>query len=320
MTIPLLFGPYGSSALEYIDQFESYACNAFWFHGFDPQVFEACEKYQIAACVEFKTFRADFSQHPELIPVGIDGKPIQYGELVQGVCLSQKDFLDEIESDLKAGLSQYQPTGVWLDYLTYGGWFETPTPDLQESCFCADCIAEFCNATGLDADTPQVILNRYQDEWTAHKCNRIAGLAKHYADIIHSLRPGTVVGAYMCPWMPQEFDCALSRIFGQDYVKMAPAIDIFTPLIYIKKSGRNSDWGQEFLNKVDSFIPQGKKVSLILDALDFPNNLLGLAETATPTWGFQMFSGAELFRDSTKAELFREAILKIREQVTIESN
>jgi hypothetical protein len=38
--------------------------------------------------------------------------------------------------------------------------------------------------------------------------------------------------------MPKEFDDALRRIFGQDYTRLAPAIDVFTPLIYGVKSGR----------------------------------------------------------------------------------
>ena len=118
-----LFGPYGSSALPYVNQFKTYGANAFWFHGFDAQAFEACQTHSIAACVEFKTFRADFSHHPELIPIGSDGSPIRFGNLVQGVCLSKKDFLDETDTHLREGLQKYQPAGVWLDYLTYGGWF-----------------------------------------------------------------------------------------------------------------------------------------------------------------------------------------------------
>ncbi|MFC1997878.1 hypothetical protein ACFLXI_09820, partial [Chloroflexota bacterium] len=119
MTIPLLFGPYGSPAIEYIDSFADYGVNASWFHGFNPDAFEACQKHQIAACVEFKTFRADFNTRPELIPIGVDGKPIRFGDLVQGVCLSQVEFLQETEENLLDGLRSYQPTGIWLDYLTY---------------------------------------------------------------------------------------------------------------------------------------------------------------------------------------------------------
>src|SRR5688572_16371085 len=144
MDIPLLFGPYGSAALAQIDKLGAYDANACWFHMFDASAFEICARHGIAACVEFKTFRADFAAHPELIPIGADGKPIRYDSLVQGVCLSQSAFRAQIEADLLAGVQTYRPTGIWLDYLTYSGWFEAPDPDLQESCFCAACIATFC--------------------------------------------------------------------------------------------------------------------------------------------------------------------------------
>ena len=92
MDIPLLFGPYGSGAVKYIEQFSHYNVNALWFHMFDERAFDACQRHGIHACVEFKTFRADFDQRPELIPIGVDGKPIRYGRLVQGVCLSNQAF------------------------------------------------------------------------------------------------------------------------------------------------------------------------------------------------------------------------------------
>ena len=91
MSLPLLFGPYGRAALEQISHFATYGANACWFHGFDEAAFAACERHGIAACVEFKTFRADFNASPELIPIGVDGRPIRYGALVQGVCLSKRD-------------------------------------------------------------------------------------------------------------------------------------------------------------------------------------------------------------------------------------
>ena len=38
--IPLLFGPYGSGALEYVDRLALYGANACWFHMFDPEAFD----------------------------------------------------------------------------------------------------------------------------------------------------------------------------------------------------------------------------------------------------------------------------------------
>ena len=315
MHIPVLFGPYGRAALEYADQLAQHGANAAWFHGFDPAAFDACHRHGLAACVEFKTFRADFDQRPELIPIGVDGRPIRYGRLVQGVCLSQQEFLEETEENLLAGVHAFLPDGIWLDYLTYAGWFETPDPDLQESCFCPDCIAEFCEATGVDATTPDRILAHHAESWTRHKCERIARFTAHYAEIIRSHLPQSVVGAYMCPWTPHEFDGALTRIFAQDYELLAPAIDVFTPLIYVEKSGRSPGWGREFLEQSPSFVPGDRKVQLILDALDLPDSLLAVADSPHPSWGIQVFGGAQVFSDPEQAQVFHKCVDRIHRRI-----
>ncbi len=313
MAIPLLFGPYGRSAIEHINVLTAYGANAIWFHGFDRQAFEACASAGIEPCVEFKTFRANFSQRPELIPIGVDGVPIRYGRLVQGVCLSNEAFLHETEAALLDGVQAYGPTGIWLDYLTYAGWFETPNPDLQESCFCPRCIAEFCEATRIDATSPEVILSGHGEAWTAHKCARIAALAAHYAALIRKYRPECVVGAYMCPWTPSEHDGALRRIFAQDYALLSPSIDVFTPLVYAQKSGRPPHWARTFLEHTPQFVPAGAKIQLILDVLDFPASLVAAAASEIPSSGVQLFGGAEVFADTRRALVFEQAVRRIQE-------
>jgi hypothetical protein len=310
-TTPRLYGPYGRNAIEFIDQFAGYGANACWFHMFDATAFEACERHGIAACVEFKTFRANFVEHPELVPIGIDGQPIRYGQLVQGVCLSQSDFLAEIDAQLRAGLAAYRPAGIWLDYLTYAGWFETPTPDLQESCFCRACIADFCAAQGVDATTPAEILGHYPLLWTRHKCERVARFVRHYANIIRVSQPDCLIGAYFCPWLPAEFDGALTRIFAQDYRLIAPAVDLFTPLIYAHKSGRPAHWGRDFLTASPTFVPAGYPVQLILDALDLPESLAAIGQTQPPSWGLQLFGGVAIFGNPAWATLFQ----RVTEQI-----
>lgn len=314
-TVPLWFGPYGRAALDHAETVATHGANAAWFHEFDGSAFEICARYGLAACVEFKTFRADFNQHPELIPIGVDGKPIRFGERVQGVCLSQKEFLEETEARLRAGVRTYQPAGVWLDYLTYAGWFEVPDPDLQESCFCAACVAEFCEATGIDADDPAHILAHHQEEWTAHKCERIAAFGRLYAGIISEALPGCVVGAYMCPWRPDEFGGALRRIFAQDFDLLAESIDVFTPLIYAEKSGRPPQWAAEYLENAPAFVPSNRKVQLILDALDFPDSMHAASQAATPSWGVQMFGGAKVFADRSLARVFAQLVADMRNRI-----
>jgi hypothetical protein len=311
MTGPRLFGPYGAGALRYAERFPELGANAAWFHGFDPDAFETCARYGIQACVEFATFRTDFSAHPELAPIGVDGKPIRYGDLVQGVCLSQPDFLAELEAKLLSGLRTYQPAGIWLDYLTYAGWFETPDPDLQESCFCPACTAHFCETTGIDATSPEEILTHYAEDWTRHKCLRIATFGERYAALIREHHPECLVGAYMCPWTPTEHGGALQRIFAQDYALLAPHIEVFTPLIYGVKSGRMASWGREFLEAAPTFIPKSGRVQLIMDARDGPESIEAVATAAVPSWGLQVFGGAALWEQPELGAAFARAVREI---------
>ena len=308
-----LFGPYGGSAVEILERVVDAGGNAVWFHGFNAEAAEGCAHHGVAACVELKTFRADFSARPELVPVGPEGEPIRYGRLVQGVCLSQKAFLDEIEATLVDGLERFHPTGIWLDYLTYGGWFEAADPDLQQNCFCPSCVEDFCSSAGVDTDSPADILSNHEREWVRHKCRRIASLAARYVAVIRREHPDCIVGAYMCPWRPDEFGGALGAIFGQDYDLLAASIDVFTPLIYARKCGRPPEWGRGYLETSGSFIPASSKIQLILDALDFPDSLAATSGASRPSWGAQLFGGVEIFGEPANAATLSQAARRFRE-------
>jgi len=299
-----MIGTYGTPALAYAAQFKDISANTAWFHGFDEFAFEECTRYGIKPCVEFATFRADYKKFPHLIPIGIDGNPIRYKTHLQGICLSKTDFLDEIESNLKTGLATYTPAGIWLDYMTYGGWFEDPSPDLQDSCFCPDCISHFNQVTNIDETNPQRILDLHHKAWEQHKCNQVVSLTAKYTHIIRDMCPDAVIGMYMCPYTPDEYDGALRRIFAQDYNLIAPYIDVFTPLIYCTKSGRDASWGRSFLEASSKFVPHGKSVQLILDSMDFPNSLEQTVLSSVQSKGIQMFSGAEIFKDKKFMEIF----------------
>jgi hypothetical protein len=164
----------------------------------------------------------------------------------------------------------------------------------------------------VDAERAEVILGRHASTWHAHKCERIARFAAHYAGMVRARLPECVVGAYMCPWRPDEFDGALKRIFAQDYELLAPSIDVFTPLVYGQKCGRPPGWGREFLEASTRFVPAGRAVQLILDALDFPASMQAVAQSTTPSRGLQLFAGAEVLSDPDGADAFRVEVERIR--------
>jgi hypothetical protein len=117
----------------------------------------------------------------------------------------------------------------------------------------------------------------------------------------------------MCPWTPSEYDGALYRIFAQDYALLSPSIDVFTPLIYARKSGRPPTWARTLLERTPDFVPADSKVQLILDVLDWPASLIATAASDVPSWGVQVFGGAAIFGDAKRADIFRRGVHRIRE-------
>jgi hypothetical protein len=115
----------------------------------------------------------------------------------------------------------------------------------------------------------------------------------------------------MCPWQPSEFNSALTRIFAQDYHLLAPAIDIFTPLIYCTKSRRPATWGRHFLEASSDFVPNERPIQLILDVLEFPASLQETALSEVPSLGIQIFGGGRIFEEDNKVQELAWQVAKI---------
>lgn len=306
MEIEELRGTYGEKGIDYARDIKKTGCNALWYHGFRESGFEACERYNLKPCVEFRTFRADYDRRPGLVPLDVQGNPLRRGTHFQGICPSQRDFIDERLAELADGMARFSPHGVWLDYLTGGGWFESARPDLQENCFCPSCVEAFEAFSGIDCDSPSVILEQHRADWTDFHCRRIARLGSEFARIIKAADSQCLVGVYMCPWTPEEYGGALRTVFGQDYALLADFTDVFTPLIYAEKSGRPAAWARDFIKEAGRFVPPEKPVIPILDALDFPGCLEALVKVKGLSRGFQMFAGGELFsRRESRLEFAR---------------
>lgn len=307
----LLFGPYGGITENEVDLFKSSAANTIWFHDFNETLFNLSEKISCNACVEFKTFRGDYKKNPKLLPLGIDGKRLQYSSMFQGICLSQHEYLQEIVENLINGLKKFTPYGIWLDYMTFGGWFETTAPDLQDSCFCSECINTFQNKYNIDISSPLEIRNKYYKEWIRYKSDTITDYAENYNAIIKKYAPDCIVGIYMCPWKPDEFSGALENIFGQNYRKLAPYTDFFTPLLYARKSGKPAEWGRRFLENSKQFIPDQSRAQLIIDFLDYPDSLQEIADSKVPSAGIQIFNGKAIFESIENVKIFDTCVKKI---------
>ena len=200
-----LWGLYGRASVAHADRVKASGANALWFHGFDADAFEACARADLAPCVEVKTFRADFAKRPDLVPIGVDGKPIRYGAPRAGG-LPEPRLLhggDRDEPRLGARL------------LRAGGRVAR-LPDLRR--LVRDAGARPAGELLLrrlhrrsSSRPPESTPGPPRRSWAGTRspgpttsAGASPGWRRRYADLIRARRPGCVVGAYMCPWMPGE--------------------------------------------------------------------------------------------------------------------
>jgi len=54
-----------------------------------------------------------------------------------------------------------------------------------------------------------------------------------------------LLGIYHCPWTDEEFDGARRRILGLDYDLLRDVFDVFSPMVYHERMGREPVWVEE---------------------------------------------------------------------------
>ena len=172
-------------------------------------------------------------------------------------------------------------------------------------------LVQFCRAHDIH---PHAIIGHSMGGLLALK------LAAEHPDLAERLvLMSPVVTGRMGKWL--DFNRVITSDFGRFAMTRSKQLgtfiqsglfDIFTPLIYGTKSGRPTSWGRAFLEASPAFVPRGRRVQLILDALDGPESLAETASAATPSWGLQVFGGAAVFADPALAETFRASVERIR--------
>lgn len=220
----------------------------------DAGVIQRARAQGAASYAEFATLRGDYllEKHPDVVPIGRDGLPIQKTKRFLGACPSAPRVLLEKQSALRNLVRDQPVAGVWLDYLHFHCDFELPEPPLDQSCFCDRCLTRFGRDTGLvplgrtTAERAEWLLSSAPDAWTDWKCSVIAGFAAEARRILDEERPGTKLGIYSCPWTDDEYGGALRSIVAEDIDRLHAIVDVFSPMVYHAKCGRLPEWVAEY--------------------------------------------------------------------------
>ena len=218
--------------------------------------------------------------HPEAWAIDSYGKKVESASWFMGVCPTEPRFREYRMNELRVLLQKFDLDGIWMDYLHWHAQFEEPEPILPETCFCEKCIRAFESATSIDvpdfstADQAAWILTRHDSKWRDWRCSVIAGWVTETRKIIKEERPDALLGIYHCPWNDTEFNGARRRILGLDYDMLKDITDVFSPMVYHGRMGREARWVKEniewFCTRLKIKSGEFPKVWPIVQAYDDP--------------------------------------------------
>jgi hypothetical protein len=261
--------------------------------------------------------------HPEAWAIDRHGKKVEPASWFMGVCPTEPGFREYRMKELRELLRKFDLDGIWMDYVHWHAQFEEPEPILPETCFCENCIRAFETATGINvpdlatADQAEWILTRHDSKWRDWRCSVIAGWVTETRKIIKEDRPDALLGIYHCPWNDTEFDGARRRILGLDYDMLKDITDVFSPMVYHGRMGRDAGWVKEniewFCNRLNIKPGEYPKVWPIVQAYDDPKVIsaeeFGMVlryGAGAGSTGVMMFTSNAVAENPAKAEIMKK--------------
>ncbi len=193
-------------------------------------------------------------EHPEAWAINEKGEKVEAASWFMGVCPTEPGFRKYRFDLLRVLLGNFDLDGIWMDYVHWHAQFEEPEPILPETCFCDHCLASFSEDTGIiipEGSTSQKamrILKNHDQEWRDWRCDVILDWTLEIKSIVNEIKPGALLGLFHCPWNDDEFDGARRRILGLDYDLLREHFDIFSPMVYHARMGREPGWVEENIN------------------------------------------------------------------------
>ena len=262
-------------------------------------------------------------QHPEAWAVDNTGQKVKPATWFMGVCPTEPGFKEHRLNELKSLLGEFDIDGVWMDYLHWHAQFEDPKPILPETCFCDHCLNSFQSASrltipdGTTSKKAEWILQNHDKAWRNWRCSVIAGWVKDFKSTLDREKPGTLLGVYHCPWDDDDFGEARRRILGLDYDSLKETVDVFSPMVYHGRMGKDPDWVKEniewFSKRLNVKAEGSPKIWPIVQSHNDPNTIsatefekvlrYGTAGAAT---GVMMFTSNSVAEDAGKLEVMKK--------------
>lgn len=295
------------------------------WQGIDDEMIARAAKEGLKVYAEFPILNGEgyVDKHPEAWAIDRNGKKVEPASWFMGVCPTEPGFRQYRMIELRQLLKRFDLDGIWMDYLHWHAQFEEPEPILPETCFCDNCIKTFETATGINVPDMETslqadwILDRHDVKWREWRCSVIADWVRETRKIVKEERPDALLGIYHCPWDDEEYNGARLRILGLDYDLLKDLADVFSPMVYHGRMGRDAVWVKDniewFCKRMDIKPGTFPKVWPIVQAYDDPRaispeelgEVLGYGSGSGAT-GIMMFTSYAVAESSAKTETLKK--------------
>ena len=215
-----------------------------------------------------------WKESPASRPITHDGQPLEPEEWYYGVNPSTPTVRHRLLEQLESLLTKHALDGVWLDFIRWPCHWESPAPVLPRTSYDALTLNRFREDTGLDIPTDdparavQMLLSRYETEWTAWRCDQITFWVAEARAVLKRVRPDAVLGLFGVPWRLSDFEGAILNVIGQDYGALGRYVDVFSPMVYHVMCGRTVAWIGQVTGEISAL--SGKPVWPIIQSVDEP--------------------------------------------------
>jgi hypothetical protein len=266
-------------------------------------------------------------ENPALAAITASGAPAR-DEWVEFVCPAREDYLCRKIDQLKKLVADGDPYAVSLDFIRYFVFWEKVAPDrdpasLPQTCFCPVCLAGFEKEMGVTlpaglastADKAGWILANRASEWTEWKCRTIARAVERLAKAAREVKPGITVNLHAVPWRHDDFGGAVRSVAGQDLVRLAPLVDLISPMCYHHMVRRSPAWVHDVVADISSrtrakVLASTQVSAAYVDQPLSPGEFRAAAEEALkpPSIGVVFWSWDALAKSSEKRAVLRHLV------------
>ena len=205
---------------------------------------------------------------PRIAAITASGAPAR-DDWVEFVCPTKgEDYLEARAGNLRRVVAAGDPDYVSLDFIRFFVFWEKVAPDrtlesLPQTCFCPVCLSlfqkEFAVRIPADlagtAEKARWVLANHAAEWTEWKCGRIANVVTRMARAAHEAKPSVKINLHAVPWRRDDFGGAARSIAGQDLARLAPLVDLISPMTYHHMVRQTPAWVHDVVADMAGQVP-----------------------------------------------------------------